>query len=345
MGAARISDDIYSRRQQERCLFNKVQFGSVIEGTNSMPEDKDKSCEKLPNNAKTAQLNYTACLNTNNNGYTREEGDCDVDPANSSVLGSKSDQGFSRGPDASRNKPRHSYLNKRHSDGHRSRNRKPTGAEGAYADYDKTCLEPEQRKANTAEDTGHLTDPTLQQCHRRDPKLTQRKDERTLSPIKSDPELSLESSAIHKDCTPQNDASQLNTVFQNDVQGEETTFKELFQDISHFNSLCDIPDSMKKSVLQLICTPFLSGGYSSGLCVLSNLIKSSLSSPGQAIQNQEHHVDQCGSSEGTAQVHTGRSIDSEEFSPVQVERDLWYREPNNMRSGKCTVIEDNPTQR
>ncbi|XP_046585047.1 uncharacterized protein LOC124292019 [Haliotis rubra] len=116
MGTPETADEMFSRRQKEMCFTRNLWYGSVIKRTKLNSDHKGKSML----NTKTAKLNDTACLNTNNNGYTKEEGDCDRDTTDSSVFGSKSDQGFSRGQDIARKKPRHSYLNKRHSDGYRS---------------------------------------------------------------------------------------------------------------------------------------------------------------------------------------------------------------------------------
>ncbi|XP_048237411.1 uncharacterized protein LOC125371688 [Haliotis rufescens] len=115
-GAPGTTEEMYSRLRQEMSFTRKLWNRYDIKETNLQSDQKGKSIF----NTKTALLNDTACLNTNNNGYTKEEGDCDLDAANSSVFGSKSDQVFSRGQDLARKKPRHSYLNKRHSDGFRS---------------------------------------------------------------------------------------------------------------------------------------------------------------------------------------------------------------------------------
>ncbi|XP_046333219.2 uncharacterized protein LOC124116049 [Haliotis rufescens] len=334
MRVPETADENYSRLQLVRCFIRKIQCGSIIKETSLISEGKDKPGDLSQVNTKTAQLNYTACLNTNNNGYTKEEGDCDLDTVNSSVFGSKSDRGFSRGQDVVRNKPRHSYLNKRHSDGYRSRNRRPTGADGAYVDCDKTCVEPEKRKTNAAEDTAQLTDSTLQQCHSRDAKLPQGKEDKILLSIKRHPERGLMPPATYRAPTSGHHGNHLNKVVVPplDLQDDSKHLKELFKDVSQYNSLCDVPDSVKERVVLLICTPFLEGGYSSGLCFLSNLIESSEeSSPGRPWQNLEQCLDQCGSTEGTAQNHTSPSMESEEYSTIQMERDLWYREAHYRR--------------
>ncbi|XP_048237471.1 uncharacterized protein LOC124149148 [Haliotis rufescens] len=137
-----------------------------------------------------------------------------------------------------------------------------------------------------------------------------------------------------------------NQFFEEDLlQKEEDTkhLKELFKDISHFHSLCDVPESLIERVVQLTCTPFLKGGYSSGLCFLSSLRDSPECCAGQPIQNLEQCVGQCRSTGRTAVGHTESSTEREQDSTFRMQRDLWYREECCMRLEQFPVSEDNPT--
>ncbi|XP_071090733.1 probable serine/threonine-protein kinase DDB_G0278901 [Haliotis cracherodii] len=140
-----------------------------------------------------------------------------------------------------------------------------------------------------------------------------------------------------------------NQFFEEDLLQKDTFeedaehLKELFKDISHFHSLRNVPESLIEKVVQLTCTPFLKGGYSSGLCFLSSLRESPEYCAGQPIQNLEQCMGQCRSKGRTAVGHTDSSTEREEDSTIQMQRDLWYREECCMRLEQFPVSEDNPT--
>ncbi|XP_067656474.1 uncharacterized protein [Haliotis asinina] len=333
MGAPETADDIANRRQQEMCFTRKLWYGSVIKETNLKSDHTAKT--KL--NTRSAHLNDTACLNTNNNGYTKEEGDCDKDTADSSVFGSKSDQGFSRGQDVARKKARHSYLNKRHSDGYRSRNRGPAGLNGTYADFHQTHLESEAAQNESWKGSGQFTDSPLPlQCQRKDATLTQR--EPDFNP--TDRGLGRISFVPHEPSTLRYDGKFFEeTFFQKGTPEDDAIhLKELLKDVSKFDSVSDVPKSTLERVLLLTCKPFLKGGYRSGLCFLSNLIQSPECSPEQLIQNLDQCADQCGSTGSAAVSPTDSPVEIEENSD-QKQRDVLYRESCYMRLEQFPVFE------
>ncbi|XP_046554936.1 uncharacterized protein LOC124264244 [Haliotis rubra] len=337
MGAPETADEIACRRQQEICFTRKLWYGSVIKRTKLKSDHKGKSML----NTRAAQLNDTACLNTNNNGYTKEEGDCDRDTTDSSVFGSKSDQGFSIGQDLARKKPRHSYLNKRHSDGYRSRNRGPAGVGGTYADFHKTHLEPAQHDSGM--DTGQFADSPLLQCQSKDSNFAQRGPDKTFNP--PDRGLGRMSLATHEPSTLRHGGKFFEeALFQKGtLEDDAINLKELFKDVSNFDSLSDVPESILQRVLLLTCKPFLKDGYSSGLSFLSNLIESPECSPVQPIQNLEHCTGQCTSAGSAAVSPTDSSTEEDEDNTIQKQRDALYRETCGMRLEQFPVFEAKST--
>ncbi|XP_071089429.1 uncharacterized protein [Haliotis cracherodii] len=204
------------------------------------------------------QFNVTAFLNRNNNGGSKEA-DRDVETA-ATLAGSKSYQVLPQTLGATRQTPRYSYLNRRHPEAHRTRSERETrppvqhhrlcvGIETKATAAVQSISGPNQDRRAAAE----VFSPRCQTSH-------------------GYGKLSLHEDIDVFETGNKEDPATSDVSVQTDHQCGPPCFSELFQEVSLFKSVSEVPESVKKDLLRLLCAPLLDGGYQRGGCAWSSLL-------------------------------------------------------------------------
>ncbi|XP_046580305.1 uncharacterized protein LOC124287862 [Haliotis rubra] len=202
---------------------------------------------------RSVQFNATAFLNSNNNGNSKEA-DSNVETA-AAIAGSKSYQGLSKVLASTRQKPRHSYLNRRHPEVHRTRGE---GQTRCLIKFDNTCAGLE-----------NIANGAVQGISR--PNKKRREDTEVLPRCQKTQLPSLED--IDEIESGNQDAHATSDVsVQTEHQCGPPYFSDLFEEVSLVKSVSEVPESVKDGLLLLLCTPLLDGGYQSGGCAWSSLL-------------------------------------------------------------------------
>ncbi|XP_071090748.1 uncharacterized protein [Haliotis cracherodii] len=246
----------------EDLYWEELRKWSVHSGTH------DKSSNSFTDDAismRNVHMCLMANLNKNNNGNTKED-------QKSSLTGPRSQQGISKCQERAKPKSIHGYSSKRPTNSVKLRVREQTH----HGDPATNNTNHSKSVANKAWNDGLSNRTTM--TRNQDGNMTlrhhvvdwknhheQTQGNRTV--VAREACVGGAEDVVTTSLSDAADASMQTDLSKNDAQSLE----RLLWEVSHFNSISDIPKTLKDTILQTMCKPLLNGGYREEKTLWSNL--------------------------------------------------------------------------